>query len=62
MNDFVFFKTFWENTVQIVAFTTVPASQHEYGMAVTNNYASAHSLMDEVLNFGTAYASTQESL
>jgi hypothetical protein len=27
-NDFISFKTFWENAVQIAAFTTVPASQH----------------------------------
>jgi hypothetical protein len=63
MNDFVLFKSFWENAVQIAAFTTIPASQHRYGMAATVNNASAHLLMDAVLNFlGTAYATTQESL
>jgi hypothetical protein len=29
-------KKFWENSVQIVAFTSVPASQHNNGMAATN--------------------------
>jgi hypothetical protein len=32
-NDFFSFKTFWENTVQIAAFTAFPVSQHGYGMA-----------------------------
>ncbi len=27
-NDFAAFKSFWENAVQIVVFTSVPASQH----------------------------------
>ncbi len=63
MNDFVSFKSFWENAVQIAAFTAVPASQHGYGVAATVNDASAHLLTDAVLNFlGTAYAATQESL
>ena len=55
------FKSFWENAVQIAAFTSVPASQHGYGMAVTDDDVSA-SLMDAVSNFGTAYAGTQETL
>jgi hypothetical protein len=61
-NDFVSFRTLWENTAQIAAFTTVPASQHGYGMAPTNNNALAHSLTDALSTFGTAYAATQESL
>jgi hypothetical protein len=59
--DFAAFKAFWENAVQIAAFTSVPASQHGYGVAATNNDASA-SLTDTVSNFGTAYAATQEAL
>jgi hypothetical protein len=62
MNNFVPFKTFWENAVQIAAFTAVLASQHGYGMAATDNNALVHLLMDAVSNFGTAYAVTQESL
>ncbi len=61
-NNFVSFKTFWENAVQIAVFTTLPVSQHGYGMAMTNNNASAHSLTDVVSNFITAYNATQESL
>jgi hypothetical protein len=59
--DFAAFKSFWENAVQIAALTSVPASQHGYGMAATDDDASA-SLTDVVSNFGTAYAATQESL
>jgi hypothetical protein len=59
--DFAAFKSFWENAVQIAAFTSVLASQHGYSMVATNNDASA-SLTDAVSNFGTAYAATQESL
>jgi hypothetical protein len=61
-NAFVSFKTFWENAVQIAAFTTIPASQHGYGMATTNNNALARKLTYAVSNFGTAYATTQELL
>jgi hypothetical protein len=60
-NDFASFKFFWENTIQIAAFTNIPANQHGYGMAATNNGASAFLLMHVVLNVGTAYAATQES-
>jgi hypothetical protein len=59
--DFAAFEKFWENAVQIAAFTSVPASQHGYGMAATNDNALA-SLTDAVSNFGTAYAATKESL
>ena len=58
--DFSAFKSFWENAVQIAA-SSVPASQHGYGMAVTNDDATA-SFTDLVSNFGTAYTATQESL
>jgi hypothetical protein len=61
-NDFVSFKTFWGNAVQIPAFTPFPASQHRYGMAATNDDASAHLHTDAVSTFGMAYATTQESL
>jgi hypothetical protein len=61
-NDLVSFKTFRGNAVQISAFTTVPASQHGYGMAATNDDALAHLLTDAVSTFGTAYAATQELL
>ncbi len=36
LNDFISFKTFWENAVQIAMFTTIPASQHGYGMTGRN--------------------------
>ena len=59
-NHFTVFKSFWENAVQIVVFTSVPASQHRYGMAATND--DAESLTDAVPSFGRAYAATQELL
>ena len=61
MIDFAAFKSFWENAVQIAAFTSVPASQHGYGMVATNDDTST-SLTNAVSNFGTVYAATQESL
>jgi hypothetical protein len=45
-NDFAAFKSFWEIAVPIAAFTSVPASQHGYGMAATNK--DAESLTDAV--------------
>jgi hypothetical protein len=62
MNDLVSFKTFWKNAVQIAVFTAVPASQHKYGIAATDNNTFAHSLTDAVSTFGIAYAATQESI
>jgi hypothetical protein len=59
--DFAAFKSFWENAVQIAVFTAVPASQHGYSMAATDDNTTA-SLMDAVSNFGMAYTATQESL
>ena len=61
-DNFVSFKTFWENAVQIVVYISVPASQHSYGMAATDNDTDKQSLLDPVSNFGTAYPTTQESL
>jgi hypothetical protein len=55
MNNFVSFKSFWENAVQIAAFT---ASQHGYGIATMDKDTLAQSLTDVVLNFGTAYIAT----
>jgi hypothetical protein len=54
MNDFSSFKTFWENAVQVAAFTAIPASQHGYGMAATNDDALVQLLKDAVSNFDTA--------
>ncbi len=60
-NDFVSFKTFWENPVQIAVFTAVSASHHRYGMAVTNNDASTHLLMDAVLTISMDYTTPKNS-
>ena len=60
--NFAAFRSFWEMTVNIAAFTAIPASQHGYGMAAAKDNASTALLTDAVNNFGTAYAATQESL
>ena len=60
--NFAAFKSFWENAVQIAAFTAVPASSHGYGMGLANDDDDTPSLTDAISNFGTAYAATQESL
>jgi len=53
-NDFISFETFRD--------LSVPASQHGYGMAATDDDASTPPLADAVSKFGTAHAATQESL
>jgi hypothetical protein len=60
--NFAAFKSFWENAVQIAAFTAVPASSHGYGMGLANDDDDTASLTDAISSFGTAYTATQESL
>jgi hypothetical protein len=59
---FAAFRTFWEMAVNITAFTAMPTSQHGYGMVATEDNSSTALLTDAVINFGVAYATTQESL
>jgi hypothetical protein len=56
------FKTFWVAKITLVNQTAVPASQYGYGMAATNNDDSVVSYGEPILNFGTTYAATQESV
>jgi hypothetical protein len=58
-----FFKGFWSNAITLVNQTSVPASQHGYGMvAMDNNSGSIASYGESLANFGAAYAATQETV
>jgi hypothetical protein len=61
-NNFVSFKTFWENSVKISVSTVIPTGKHGYSMAATDDNALAQLLMDAVMNFSKAYTTTQELL
>jgi hypothetical protein len=56
------FKTFWAVKITLVNQTAVPTSQNGYGMAATINNYSVISYGETILNFGAAYATTQESV
>ncbi len=56
------FKTFWAAKITLVNQTAIPTSQYGYKMAATNNDASVVSYGETILNFGAAYAATQESV
>jgi hypothetical protein len=56
------FKGFWSNPITLVNQTSIPASQHGYGMAaIDNNGSSIASYGESLANFGAAYAATQET-
>jgi hypothetical protein len=57
------FKGFWSNAITLVNQTSVPASQHGYGMAAMDNNSSSIPLYGKSLaNFGDVYAATQETI
>jgi hypothetical protein len=56
------FKEYWASVITLVNQTSIPAGQHSYGMAATNNDA-LHALYSKLLaNFGAAYDATQETI
>jgi hypothetical protein len=56
------FKGFWSNAITLVNQTSVPASQHGYGMAAIDNNGGFIALYGKSLaNFGAVYAATQET-
>jgi hypothetical protein len=58
-----FFKGFWSNAITLVNQTSVPASQHGYGMAaMDNNGGSIASYGKSLANFGATCAATQETV
>ncbi len=56
------FKTFWVAKITLVNQTTIPASQYGYRLATTNDNNSVVSYGESIMNFGAAYAATQESV
>jgi hypothetical protein len=56
------FKKFWVAKIMLVNQTGIPASLHWYGMAAVNNDDSVVSYGELIVNFGVAYAATQESV
>jgi hypothetical protein len=56
------FKEYWANTIMLVNQMAMPATQNGYGMAAMNNDASRTPFNESLANFGTAYATTQETM
>jgi hypothetical protein len=56
------FKEHWANAIALVNQTAVPASQHGYGMAAMDNNTLLTLYSESLVNFGAAYAATQESI
>jgi hypothetical protein len=57
------FKEFWSSKIALVNQPAIPASLHGYGMAAVNdNDGSVTSYGGSIVNFGAAYATTQESV
>jgi hypothetical protein len=57
------FKTFLATKITLVVNqTAIPASMHGYGMAAVNDNDSVVSYGESIINFGAAYAATQESV
>jgi hypothetical protein len=53
---------FWETATNIASFTATPALQRGHSTNAVEDNASVAPLTNAVSNFGTAYATTQESL
>jgi hypothetical protein len=61
--DMASFKEFWSSKIALVNQTAIPASLHGYGMAAVNDKdGSVTSYGESIVNFGAAYAATQESV
>ena len=56
------FKEYWADLIALIYQTAAPATQHGYGMAAMDDYASITSYSESLANFGAAYAATQESM
>ena len=48
--------------IMLVNQTSIPAAQHGYGMAATDDDALHALYCESVVNFGMAYAATQETI
>ena len=56
------FKEYWSVAIALVNQTAAPALQHGYGMAAVDNDASIASYTKKMMNFGAAYAATQDTM
>jgi hypothetical protein len=57
------FKGFWSNAITLINQTSVPASQHGYGMAAMDEHGGSIALYGKSLaSFGAMYAATQETV
>ncbi len=56
------FKEYWAHAIKLVNQTSIPATQHSYGMAATDDNALHASYSKSLANFGAAYAATQEMI
>jgi hypothetical protein len=57
------FRGFWSNAITLVNQTSIPASQHGYGMVAIDDNGSSIALYGESLaNFVTTYAAAQETV
>ncbi len=56
------FKEYWANAITLVNQTAVPALQHDYRMTAMEDDAPVTVYNDLLVNFGAAFAATQETL
>jgi hypothetical protein len=56
------FMEYWSGAIALINQTAAPASQHGYGMAAVDDNASITSYNKTLMNFGAAYAATQETI
>jgi hypothetical protein len=56
------FREYWANAIALVNQTAVLALQHGYRMSAMDNEALVVVYNDSLLNFGTAFAATQETM
>ena len=56
------FKEYWADLIALIYQTAAPATQHGYGMAAMDDYASITSYSESLANFGAAYAARQKSM
>jgi hypothetical protein len=56
------FKEYWADAIALVNQTSVPASQHGYGMTAMEDNALVASYGDSLVNFGAVFAAMQETM
>jgi hypothetical protein len=56
------FKEYCSRVILLINQTSIPATQHGYGMAATDNNALLAPYSESLANFSAAYAATQETI